>query len=69
MLDLRQVFSLTDILRNHKGHIARLAESGKPIVLTVKGRPSVIVQDAESYQFLLDRLSEIETMHIHPRNQ
>lgn len=60
MVDLRQIFSLTDFLRNHKGHIALLAKSGKPIVLTVKGRPSVIVQDAESYQILLDRLSETE---------
>ena len=56
MLDLRQVFSLTDFLRNHRQHIARLADSGKPVVLTVKGRASLVIQDAASYQSLLDEL-------------
>jgi PHD/YefM family antitoxin component YafN of YafNO toxin-antitoxin module len=60
MLDLRQVFSLTDFLRNHKDHIARLVESHKPVVLTVKGKPSLIIQDANSYQQLLDRLEAAE---------
>jgi PHD/YefM family antitoxin component YafN of YafNO toxin-antitoxin module len=61
MLDLRQVFSLTDFLRHHRDHIARLGESGKPVVLTVKGKPSLIIQDAESYQGLLDRLELAES--------
>lgn len=56
MLDLRQVFSLTDFLRNHRQHIARLADSGKPVVLTVKGRAALVIQDAASYQSLLDEL-------------
>lgn len=50
MIDLRQVFSLTDFLRHHRDHIVRLEETGKPVVLTVKGSPSLIIQDAESYQ-------------------
>lgn len=54
MLDLREVFSVTDFLRNHKEMIARVSESHKPIVLTVKGKPAVVLQDAESYQKLLD---------------
>lgn len=61
MLDLRQVFSLTDFLRNHKLHVARLLESKNPIVLTVKGRPSLVVQDAVSYQELLERLERAES--------
>lgn len=60
MLDLRQVFSLTDFLRHHKDHVARLEESHKPVVLTVKGKPSLVIQDAESYQALLDRLEQAE---------
>ncbi len=60
MLDLRQVFSLTDFLRHHRDHIARLGETGKPVVLTVKGKPSLIIQDAESYQQLIDRLDAAE---------
>jgi prevent-host-death family protein len=56
MLDLREVFSVTDFLRNHREHIARLQESRKPVVLTVKGKPAVVMQDAEGYQNLLDEL-------------
>ena len=58
MLDLREVFSVTDFLRNHREHIARLQESGKPVVLTVKGKPAVVIQDAAGYQSLLDELEK-----------
>jgi prevent-host-death family protein len=60
MLDLRQVFSLTDFLRNHKDLVSRLTESRKPLVLTVKGKPSLVIQDASSYQDLLNRLANAE---------
>jgi prevent-host-death family protein len=60
MLDLRQVFSLTDFLRNHKEMVARLSESHKPVVLTVKGKPALVIQDADSYQELMDRLDQAE---------
>jgi prevent-host-death family protein len=54
MLDLRDVFSLTDFLRNHKRHVTRLTQTGKPIVLTVKGKPALVLQSAEGYQDLLN---------------
>lgn len=57
---MRQVFSVTDFLRNHKEHIARVTETGKPVVLTVKGKPALVIQDAESYQELIDRLERAE---------
>lgn len=60
MLDLRQVFSQTDFLRSHKEMVARLTETHKPVVLTVKDKPALVIQDAESYQVLLDRLEEAE---------
>ena len=60
MLDLRQVFSLTDFLRNHKEMVARLSETHKPVVLTVKGKPALVIQDADSYQELMDRLGKAE---------
>jgi prevent-host-death family protein len=64
MVDLRQVFSLTDFLRHHKEHVARLECNRKPVVLTVKGRPVLVLQDAKSYQDLLDRL-EVAENHNH----
>jgi hypothetical protein len=62
MLDTREIHSLTDFLRNHKAHVARLKKTQVPEVLTVNGRAEVIVQDAASYQLMLDRLHHMETL-------
>ena len=62
MLDTRQIHSLTDFLRHHKAHVARLKETRTPEVLTVNGRAEVVIQDAESYQALLERLHHMETL-------
>jgi len=59
MLDLRQVFSLTCFLRNHKEMVTRVTETQKPIALTVKGKPALVIQDAESYQQLIDELERL----------
>ncbi len=60
MIDLRQVCSLTDFLRNHKELVARVTETRKPVVLTLKGKPALVIQDADSYQVLIDRLETAE---------
>jgi PHD/YefM family antitoxin component YafN of YafNO toxin-antitoxin module len=60
MLNLRRVFSMTEFLRNHWEMVAMLAESRQPVVLTVKGKPSLVIQDAVRYQELLYRLSQAE---------
>ncbi len=59
MLDLREVYSVTDFLRNHKGMTAKLSESHKPIVLTVNGKPALVIQDASSYQDMLNLLDSL----------
>lgn len=61
MIDLREVRSVTDFQRNLKDYVGRLKEKKHPLVLTVNGRAELIVQDAESYQALLDRLDRAET--------
>jgi prevent-host-death family protein len=41
--------------RNHSVEIMRhLRDTGRPVVLTVNGKPAAVVQDAEAYQHLLD---------------
>jgi hypothetical protein len=62
MLDTRGIHPLTDFLRNHKAHVARLKETQAPEVLTVNGQAEVVVQDAASYQLMLDRLHHMETL-------
>ncbi len=41
--------------------MGRLKESKTPLVLTVNGRAELAVQDAESYQLILDRLERAAT--------
>ncbi|HZL56650.1 MAG TPA: type II toxin-antitoxin system Phd/YefM family antitoxin [Bryobacteraceae bacterium] len=62
MFDTREIHSLTDFLRNHKVHVARLKETQAPEVLTVNGKAEVVVQDAASYQTMLDRLHHMEAV-------
>ena len=58
----QDIHSMTDFLRNHKVHVKRLKETRAPEVLTVNGKAEVVVQDAESYKLLLDRLHHMETL-------
>jgi PHD/YefM family antitoxin component YafN of YafNO toxin-antitoxin module len=62
MLDTRDIHPLTDFLRNHKAHVTRLKKTHAPEVLTVNGKAELVVQDAESYQRMLDRLHHMETI-------
>ncbi len=62
MIDLREVRSVTEFQRNLKGYVGRLRAKKTPLVLTVNGRAELIVQDAGSYQALLDRLERAETI-------
>ena len=62
MLDAREVRSLTEFQRNAKLYLERMRQTGKPVILTVNGRAEAVVQDAEGYQQLLDRLERVETV-------
>ena len=62
MIDLREVRSVTEFQRNIKDYVGRLKEKKTPLVLTINGRAEIVVQDAESYQVLLDRLERAETL-------
>jgi prevent-host-death family protein len=61
MLDLREVRSVTEFQRNLKDYVGRIKKKKRPLVLTVNGRAEIVVQDADSYQALLDRLERAET--------
>ena len=62
MIDLKEVYSLTDFQRNAKEHVERLRRSGQPHVLTVNGKAAVVVQDAASYQRMLDETERLEAL-------
>ena len=61
MLDLaNDIRSLSDFKRNTVELLDRLRKTGHPLVLTINGKAELVVQDAEAYQTLLDRVETIE---------
>ena len=55
MLDItKDTQSLTDFRRQSGAFMKQLKSTKRPMVLTVKGKATAIVQDAEAYQRLLD---------------
>jgi prevent-host-death family protein len=59
MLDLD---SLADFQANVSDRLANLRATGEPLVLTVDGKPELVVQDAASYQQLLSRIDQLEAI-------
>ena len=59
MIRANNIHSLTDFTRNAKRYVDQVKSSKDPIALTVNGNAQVIVQDAESYQQMVDELDRI----------
>jgi prevent-host-death family protein len=61
MLDLaKDIRSLSDFKRNTVDLLERIRKTGNPMVLTINGKAELVVQDAEAYQALLDRVEALE---------
>jgi prevent-host-death family protein len=58
----RDIHSLTDFKRNTTEFLQRIKETRHPLVLTVNGKAELVVQDAESYQELLEAAELVETL-------
>ena len=62
MIRITEIQSLTDFQRNAKSTIKKLRATGRPQVLTVNGKAELVVQDAQSYQRMLDLLDRAEAI-------
>lgn len=62
MSEPHEIHPLADFVTNSAAHMERLGASGQPEVLTVDGHPRLVVQDANSYDALLDRLEKAELL-------
>jgi PHD/YefM family antitoxin component YafN of YafNO toxin-antitoxin module len=62
MLNLsRDINSLSNFKRNTSNFINQLKDTKSPLVLTINGVSELVVQSAEGYQQLLDRIEYLET--------
>lgn len=64
MFNTKQIHSMSDFLRNHKAHVARLKETRTPEVLTVNGRAELVILDTETYDNMIEQLSRQKEKEI-----
>lgn len=58
----RDIQSLSVFKRDTAKFMSQMQQSKEPIVLTVNGKAALVVQDAESYQALLEAKERMETI-------
>ena len=63
MLDIsKDIHSLSDFKRHTSEFVEQMRGSGHALILTINGKAELVVQDAASYQKLLDRVDELEAL-------
>ena len=61
MIDLStDIHSLSDFKRKTAKFMNQMKKTGNPVVLTINGKAKMVVQDAESYQHLLELVEKAE---------
>jgi prevent-host-death family protein len=61
VIDVSQdIQSMTTFKRNSVGLVKRMRKTGRPLVLTVKGKAELVVMDASVYQQMADRVDAVE---------
>jgi prevent-host-death family protein len=56
------IHPLTEFKRNTTGMMKQMKKTKRPVVLTVNGKAELVVQDANSYQRMLERLDRLEAV-------
>jgi prevent-host-death family protein len=65
---MEDICSMTEFKRRTSNVVTRLRDTGRAVILTTNGRADIVVQDAASYQRLLDRVQAFENSHVHSSN-
>ncbi|MBF0283691.1 MAG: type II toxin-antitoxin system Phd/YefM family antitoxin [Magnetococcales bacterium] len=53
---------LSKLKRDSARFISHLRETGRPAVLTVNGKPALVVMDAEAWQETQDQIEDVRTV-------
>lgn len=62
MIQPEDIASLTDFKRDTTSHLRRLRKTGRPEVLTVKGKAALVVLDPAAYRRLAETVEEARTI-------
>ncbi len=58
MIRATDIHSLTDFTRNAKNFIQTIKATKNPMAITVNGDAEVVIQDAETFQAMVDELQQ-----------
>jgi prevent-host-death family protein len=63
MIDVTQdIHSMTAFKRNSSGLMKRIKKTGRPLVLTVKGKAEAVLLDAEAYRDIAGHLDAVASI-------
>ena len=63
MIDVTQdIHSMTTFKRNSSGLMKRIRKTGRPLVLTIKGKAEAVLLDAAVYQDVADHLDAVASI-------
>lgn len=63
MINLKEeINSLSNFKRNTSDFVDQLKNTGKPVILTINGKAELVIQDAGSYQKLLEFAEKLQTI-------
>lgn len=63
MIDVTQdIHSMTTFKRNSSGLMKRIRKTGRPLVLTVKGKAEAVILDAAAYRDVADHLDAVASI-------
>ena len=63
MIDVTQdIHSMTTFKRNSSGLMKRIRKTGRPLVLTIKGKAEAVLLDAAAYQDVADHLDAVASI-------
>lgn len=60
MIRATDIHSLTEFTRNAKTYIQKIKETKNPVAITINGEAEVVIQDARSYQLMIDELERAQ---------
>lgn len=61
-VNLRNIHPLSEFQRSAKSFLEEMRTNQSSLVLTVNGKAAAVVQDAEAYQGMVDRIELLESM-------
>jgi PHD/YefM family antitoxin component YafN of YafNO toxin-antitoxin module len=64
MIKKCDVEPLTGFIRDVPKRLHKMKQTGRPLILTVKGKKEYVIQDAASYQKLMQFMDELDQLDL-----